>query len=257
MGIFHHADKMFQKEDFRVSNKEILLIVREYEKDEPEFLILPEDTRYCFEELGLKTESEIMKSELDDVPKDIRFFAAVRRSFSLLKLKYETRRGCEIMKQSGDYSRLNWGNSFVSVNPSFIIRCKNYAEKSRKNERERILFCLLMGIASIIGMRREWVTTNHALMKARMFGFESVSEFNKFMDCKTSPKWLKNLIKKYITRRMFDGLLREIKKRGWCKTIEGTPFRCTIVSITKFRSEFDDEINEFFFKKYGKIGVHL
>lgn len=257
MGIFHHAYKMFQKDDFQVSNKEIMLIIREYKKDKPYFSNLSDDTRIWLGEWSQIAESEIMKWVFDDVPRDIRLFAAIRRSYSLFNLKYSTLSAITVMECMDDHSKLNWKKSLAWSEMSSIFEIRDNAEKSRKNERERILFCLLMGIASIISMRAEWKATNQNLMKARMFGFETVSELDKFMDSKTSPKWLKRLVEKYTTRRVFDGLKREILKRGWCKTIMGTPFRKTIVSIAKFPSEFDDEINEFLFKKYGKNDVHL
>lgn len=257
IGIYHHAIKMMQKDDFEIGNKEILSILREYSKYTQDFQSLSSNSQYWLSKWFDELDSEIIQNGIANIPGEIQLFTAIRRTYALLNLTYSPSRAIAIMEYGHEYKNLNWKKSFVVTNTTFIFRCRDYAKKSRKNERERILFCFRMAIASIIGLRREWATTNQKLIKARMFGFESAKEYDKFLSSRYSPKWLKSLIEKYTTRRVFDGLVREILERGWCKTIEGTPYRCTIVSITKDFPEISNEVNLFFGKKMGKKNVHL
>lgn len=242
IALYHAAYKMYMKNTFRISAKEAISILREYQKEQDDFLsYFSDDAVFWLDKwVAEGDEAELIHAAEDielDPPGEINLFAAIRRVYFLLNLQKSTDRYVNIFLQKGIHNTLNWEKSFAITNTTFIFRCRDFAKKSRKNERERVLFCLMMGISSIIGIRREWAATNQAMIKARMFGFETIAEYNKFLACKTSPKWLKALVTKYTTRRIFDGLLKDIKERGWCKTIEGTKNRCTIISITK---EYDE-----------------
>ena len=137
------------------------------------------------------------------------------------------------------------------VSPVFLLNVRNNAEENKNNERERILFCLQMGISSIIGMRRDWCATTQDMMKARMFGFATFADMEKYIKAPYTVKWLKNIIAKYTTRRVFTGLLNTILERGWCKTIVGTPYRRTIISVTKEIDYLETDIREYFKRKPG------
>lgn len=259
IGILHTAIKIFSKYDFELCGEEILFICREYNQNKKMFAPFSYDSRRWLEDLiECEDEAYIVNCGAEDSPPDeVRLYAAIRKAFYLLDINKSVNHYIGVFTEFSNYIKLDWKKSFVAVNTTFIFRYRDYAEKSRKNERERILFCLQMGIAGIIGMRRDWATTNQALIKARMFGFESVKELEKFRAAKNSPRWLKALIEKYTTRRVFDGLINEIKERGWCKTIEGTPYRCTVISITKHFPKICNEVNEYFRQKMGKKDVHL
>ena len=136
------------------------------------------------------------------------------------------------------------------VNPSFLIKVRDEAEKNRNNERERILFCLQMGISSIVGMKKEWCTTTQDMIKARMLGFAIPAYMEQCASSSYSPKWLKDVISKYTTRRRFTGLLDTIRDREWCKTIASTRHRCTIISVTKEIDFFERELRENFKRKH-------
>lgn len=132
-----------------------------------------------------------------------------------------------------NYHAEDMGGPIVQVSPNWLLD----REKQSHIERECMLTALQLGIASIIGMKRKWAFATKDLMKCRMVGFPSQRAFESNEDAE-----MLRLYERYTSRRIFDSMLKELVKRGWSKTILGTPYRKSIISIYKSFDSIKHEV---------------
>ncbi len=115
------------------------------------------------------------------------------------------------------------GCPICAIGVSFLLSYLNNAH----SEYDRMKLALLMGISSIIGMKRKWTATTKEMILCRMFGSKDKKELDRLL---LSNKKAKEVYDKYSTRRRFERLRDDLLVSCMAQCFIGFGHR-TFVSI--------------------------
>lgn len=122
----------------------------------------------------------------------------------------------------GISASISSGTAFCPISLNFIIDWRDHAN----NEEENARLAMLMGIASIIGMKKKYALTTKSFILARMFGCNTVKELELLT--KSDSKIMTSYMK-YSSRRIYEKLRDSLLSSGRVKVFLGYGKR-TIVS---------------------------
>jgi len=150
-----------------------------------------------------------------------------------------------VMQNCHKLQRLVTGNTFCPIGISFLI---NYL-RNANTEIDRIMLAVLLGINSIIGLKKRFAFTTQSLIKSRMFGFASPKELEKFLSFKKNIK-VKEKYDYYTSHRQFDKLRSELTRKGLVKVWMGYGKR-TILATSHDWDSIKEAVAENILKNKG------
>lgn len=118
------------------------------------------------------------------------------------------------------------GEPVCAIGVNFLFSFLNNAH----SEYERLKLALLMGISSIIGMKRKWTATTKEMILCRMFGCKNKKELDGLL----SNKKAKEVYDKYSTRKRFERLRDDLLVSDMVRCIIGFGRRTYISMLCSF-----------------------